>query len=207
MKTLTAKEVYDLGMKKLETFDPHVLDEALTFANSGAKEDVLNSNGCAYYQWIVGVVEELKPKQIVELGGAMGVWALCVLHTLPKTSMLHSITLEEYGLEFSYIQGKHENLSLYIGNDLDISHWDDVDLTATDLWFIDAEHTEIHLRNELNLYSPYFKTGSIILLDDIHSFGLEPVWNDLKAGRYGKMDCFDATDPLHFTGYGICVKQ
>lgn len=204
---MNSKEIYELGMKKLEIFDGHVLDEAMQYANSGAKEDVLNTNGCGYYQWIVGVVEELKPKQVVELGGAMGVWALCVLHTLPKNSMLHSITLAEHGLEFSYIKGEHTNLNMIVGSDLELENFKGVELENTDLWFIDAEHTETHLRKELDLYHSFFKAGSIILFDDIHSFGLQPVWDDLKKGVYGEMDCYDATDPLHYTGYGICVKK
>lgn len=204
---MTAKEVYDLGMKKLQAFNVGALLPALRMANDGARQDVLNTNGCANYQWIIGVIEELKPKLVVELGGAMGVWDLCVLHTLPQGSALYSITLAEHGLEFSYIADNYLNFFPIIGDDLDISVWPStLALGDTDLWYFDSLHTEDQLRKELDLYSPFFKKGTIILFDDIHlNEGMDKVWRDIQDGKYGKMDCFDGSDPLHWSGYGICI--
>lgn len=75
-------------------------------------------------------------------------------------------------------------------------------LRKTDLWFFDALHTEEHLRKELDLYLPFLKKGAIVLIDDIHSFGLEPVWKDVQEMF---TSCYDATDPLHHSGFGVCV--
>ena len=203
---MNAQSIYELGLKRMEKFVPHTLAAALRAANEGAWNDVLNTNGCANYQWIVGVMDELKPKQVVELGGAMGVWDVCVLQTLPETSKLYSITLAEHGLEFSYVVDKYPNFVPTVGDDLDLSIWPkDLDLSKTDFWYFDSLHTEEQLRKELDLYSPFFQKGAVVLFDDIHSFGLQPVWDDLCNGKYGISDCFDATDPLHFTGYGVCV--
>jgi len=200
---MTAEEIYNKGLARMREFNVNPLMPALRYLNEGAMQDVLNTNGCAYYQWTPCIVDMLKPKQIVELGGAMGVWALCVLHALPSTSTLYSITLPEEGKEFSYIKDDYPNLVKIIGDDLDMDNWQGVDLSATDLWFFDAEHTEEHLRKELDLYSPYFKKGTVLLFDDIRSFGLAPVWEDVVAGKWGKMTTHDATDPLHYSGYGI----
>lgn len=204
---MTAKDVYDLGMKKLATFNVNQLLPALRMANEGAVNDVLNTNGCANYQWIVGVVDELKPKLVVELGGAMGVWDLCVLHALPQTSALYSITFAEHGLEFSYIADKYLNFFPVIGDDLDMNSWPaTLALGEADIWYIDSLHEEKQLRAELDLYSPFFKKGAIVLLDDIHlNEGMERVWGDITSGKNGKWDCFDASDPLHWSGYGICI--
>lgn len=205
---MTAKEIYDLGIGKLKSFNVRQVLPALREANSGALEDVLNINGSAYYQWIPGVITELKPKQVVELGGAMGVWSLMVLHALDPESILYSVTLPEHGLEFSFVADNYPNFVPLIGNDLDPSIWpEETDLFSTDLWFYDSEHTEEQLRKELDYYKMFHKKGAVILVDDIHSFGLDPVWQDVVNGVYGKMDCYDATDPLHYSGYGICVVK
>lgn len=203
---MTTEDIYTQGLERMKVFNVNTLMPALRYCNDGAIQDVLNTNGCAYYQWTSCAIDILKPKQVVELGGAMGVWALCVLHTLPSTSRLYSITLEEHGLEFSYIKEDYPNLTKIVGNDLDMDNWKGVDLAKTDLWFFDALHEEQHLRKELDLYSPFFKKGTIILFDDIRSFGLWPVWEDVVSGKWGKMDTYEATAPLHYSGYGIAQR-
>ena len=205
---MTAKEVFDKGIEKLKTFNVRGLLPALRAANEGAMEDVLNTNGCALYQWSTCLVDELKPKQIVELGGAMGVWSICVLHTLPSESKLYSITLPEGGLEFVYIVDKYTNFIPVLGNDLDLNNWPkDLDLGKTDLWFVDSLHEESHLRKELDLYSPFFKKDAIILFDDIHiNENMEKVWEDIKKGKYGITSWHDGTSPLHYSGFGLaCI--
>ena len=128
----------------------------------------------------------------------MGVWDLMALNSKYQDFKLFSITLEEYGLEFSYIVDKYPNFIPIVGDDLDLSQWSkDLDLGKTDLWFIDSEHTAKQLRAELELYKPFFKKGTIILFDDIHMDELWPVWQELP---YEKLD---ATDPLHYSGFGI----
>ena len=201
---MTAKQVYDQGLERLKTFKVEGLLPSLQYCSRGAIDDVLNTNGCCYYQWSSCIVDVFKPHQVVELGGAMGVWCLCVLHYLPEESKFYSITLEEHGLEFSFIKDKYANFTPIVGDDLDIQNWQGVDLSQTDLWFIDSLHTEEHLRAELKLYSPYFKKGAVILLDDIRMGGLDRAWSNLLADE--GYDCYDGTDPLHFSGYGICVK-
>ena len=203
---MTAKEWYDKGMKRLDAFEADGLLPSLRYCNEGAIVDVLNTNGCAYYQWSTCLVDIMKPRQVIELGGAMGVWALCVLHYLPDDSKLYSITLEEGGLEFSYIKDDYPNLKMIIGNDLNLQNWAGVSMKETDLWFFDAEHTKEHLTKELNLYAKLIRPGAVALFDDIGMPELASVWEDLENGRWGEFDCYDATDPLHYSGYGVACK-
>ena len=191
-------EIIEKTNKRMESFNVEAVMPALRYANSGAIEDVRNINGCANYQWSSCLMEVVKPKQVVELGGAMGVWSLCVLHTLPSNSHLYSITLAEHGLEFSYIKDKYENFTGIVGDDLDMNNWKGIDLSKTDVWYFDSLHTNEQLTKELALYSPYFKKGALLLFDDIRMGELWPVWEGLK---YEKREL---TDPLHFTGWGIC---
>ena len=174
------KDVYTRSMNKWEKFDLRSVLPALRKCSEGALEDVYNVNGCRYYQFLPCLIDEINPKQIVELGGAMGVSALMMLHTLPQESKLYSITLEEHGLEFSFIADKYENFVPVVGNDLDLSVWPkDLDLSKTDLFFFDSLHTTEQITKELELYSPFFKKGAILLFDDIRMPELWTVWEKL----------------------------
>lgn len=207
---MTLDTLIENSMKRLREYRVASALPALRFANDGAINDVLNTNGCAYYQWLPGLIEELRPKQVVELGGAMGVASIMMLQSKYQDFELYSITLPEGGLEFSYVKDTYSNFHPIIGNDLDLSNWEKANnppgkvnpkyfLKETDLWFFDAEHTAEHLQKELDLYSPFFKKGAVVLIDDIRSFGLWPVWEALP---YEKREM---TDPLHYSGYGVVM--
>lgn len=203
---MEAIEVFEKAMESSQNMGLTDSRYALRSANDGALQDALDigSKRTYYYRWVQGFVKEFKPKQVIELGGAMGVWCLMVLQKLPKDSHLYSITLPEDGLEFSYVVDDYPNFHPVLGTSLDLSLWpEDFNLKKTDLWFFDSLHTEEHLRKELDLYSRYFKKGAVILIDDIHSFGLEPVWKEIK--KWGIASTYDATNPLHYSGYGIGV--
>jgi len=196
------KELADKTLDRLKTFNVNNVLPALRFANEGAIEDVLNTNGCAYYQWLPGLVDEIKPSQIVELGGAMGVASIMMLNANWHDFKLYSITLAEHGLEFSYIKENYPNLIKVVGDDLNLDNWPkDLDLSKTDIWFLDSEHTEKQLRAELKLYTPFFKKGAIIIFDDIRMPELFGVWEELS---YPKIEL---TDPLHYSGYGLAIYE
>lgn len=199
MQPKTLQQLVDKTFERMSTFRIEGVIPALRAVNEGAMEDVLNTNGCAYYQFSTCLVEVMRPQQVVELGGAMGVWDLMVLHSLTPEAQLHSITLEEHGLEYCYVVDKYPNFHPVIGNDLDLNNWNNVELGKTDLWFMDTFHQKEQLEKELELYKPYFKKGAIIMFDDIHiNEGMEKVWDELP---YEKLDM---TDPLHYSGFGIC---
>lgn len=171
--------------------------------NDGAVRDVVDTERSGYYQWLPRLMKLNKPAQVVELGGAMGVACIAMLQTLPKTSKLYSITLEEHGLEFSFLDKEYSNLVKIVGSDLDLNNWPaDLDLSKTDIWFIDSEHSYEQVRAEIDLYKKFFKEGSILLFDDIHiNDGLSRVWEEIKNEIPG--DKYESD--LHYSGYGIVV--
>ena len=197
---MNAEELSQKVLEKLKEFKVQALLPALKDCSQGAIEDVLNTNGSAYYQFSTCLVDLLKPAQVIELGGAMGVWCLCVLHSLPTDSKLYSITLPEHGLEFSFIKDNYPNLIKVLGDDLDLKNWlANLYLSHTDLWFFDSLHTKEHLEKELELYKQFFRKGTILLFDDIRMEELWPVWESLPY------DKAELTNPCHYSGYGLCI--
>lgn len=195
------KELVKQTLEARDKLDKGKLFKHLSDISSGAWRDVMDLDQCGNYLFLSALMQVLQPKQIIELGGAMGVGTLCMLATLSSDSKIYSITLEEHGLEFSFIKRDYPNLIKVIGDDRDLSVWlKDMELGTTDFWYIDSEHTEIQLRKELELYTPFFKKGTIIALDDIKiNPGMEKVWNELKE----KYESVDLTRECHFSGWGI----
>jgi predicted O-methyltransferase YrrM len=194
------KEIVDQTFKELETFNVETILPDLKDCAQGSINDVLDTQDSLYYQWITCLMRTYKPKQIVELGGAMGCSALCMLSQLPEEAKLYSITLPEHGLEFSYIKTQYPQLTKIVGDDKDMSVWPkDLDFAKTDLLFIDAEHTAEAVRRELKTYLPLIGKGKLVLVDDIHMDELWDVWLELDKE---KMDL----SILHHSGYGAFIS-
>lgn len=101
---MTAKEITELALEKMKVFNIRPIMPALRKANQGAIEDVLNINGCANYQWFPCLMEVVRPKQVLELGGAMGVSAIMMLQSNWQDFHLYSITLQEpTGIKYNSI--------------------------------------------------------------------------------------------------------
>ena len=202
---MNLEDIVNKTFEKLKSFKPQVLLPALRAADNEVYggtiwDDVMNINGCANYQFSTCLVDLLKPSQIVELGGAMGAWSLCVLHSLPAESKLYSITLAEGGKEFMFVVDKYPNFYPVVGDALSMDNWKNVDLSKTNLWYFDSIHSYDHLTQELNLYSPFFKKDAILLFDDIHlNDEMERVWMEIQD----KWETKDLTDHSHWAGWGI----
>lgn len=196
---MTAKELFDEVMDKLKDYQPKM--EHINQMPERGIRDVLDRESWLYYQFLACLTRVKRPKQFVELGGAMGVACVCILSELPKESRLYSITLPEGGLEFSFIKKDYPNLVKVLGNDLDLSLWPkECQMEKTDIFFFDSKHTEIQLRKELDLYSPRFKKDAVLLFDDIHiNPGMFKVWTELP---YNKLDVSELHIP---SGFGLAI--
>jgi predicted O-methyltransferase YrrM len=200
---MTAEELYTQGLAGIKDLSLQSIKICLRAANEGAIDDVLNINGNAYYQFLPCLIELVKPQQIVELGGAMGVADIMMLTAKYQGFDLYSITLPEHSLEFSYVVDKYLNFYPIVGDDLDLKNWpSNLKLNETDIWFFDTTHTYDLLHKELELYKPFIKKGAIVLFDDIHlNEDMEKGWKEIKSFGW---DCADCTDPLHYSGFAIC---
>lgn len=198
---MNAKELFEAVKPIWEKFDPSVLEEYMIGLNEGSRKDVLDKSQSGYYQFLPCLVQYLKPRQIVELGGAMGASALMMLSSLPSKSTIYSITLPENGLEFSFVKKDYTQLVKCVGDDIDLTNWPkSLDLSQTDLWFFDSEHTYKQLTRELKKYQKFFKKGTVILVDDIHlNEGMFRAWLKFPG------DKTDLTAWLHWSGFGLIV--
>jgi len=194
LQTLADKTLVERSNLNLGEIFTHLTD-----ISTGAWNDVLNIEGCGNYQFLSALMKTLKPRVVVELGGAMGVGTLMMLANADKECQIYSITLEEGGLEFSFIKKKYPNLHLIVGNDLDMENWPkDMQWEKVDFLYIDSKHTKEQLKQELDLYLPILKKGTIIAIDDIYlNDGMKKVWNMIY---YHKIDL---TKECHWSGWGL----
>ena len=149
-----------------------------------------------YYQWLACLMKLIKPKQVVELGSAAGISTIMMATELPKDSKLIGVDIDP-NIAWKWMDRDYPQVIKVLGDDLDLSIYPkDIDLSKTDVWFIDSLHTEEQLRKEIELYKQFWKKGTIVVLDDIHMPGLDTVWNELPY------DKCETTTPNHYTGFG-----
>jgi len=185
----------------LADLDMDEIRKYLKDVNEGSMADINNIPMSLYYRYLSALVKVIKPKRVVEMGSAGGASALMMLATLPKRSALYAMTLKEPEGEFRFIKKDYPNLTLIRGNNLELGHWDDVDLFETDLFFFDTKHTYEQLHAEMKLYDQFFKKGTIVLIDDIRlNEGMTKAWDEIK---YDKLSLPD----LHHSGFGMFTKR
>ena len=155
----------------------------------------------AYAMWLHSLVKLKKPKQVIELGAGWGNSTIMIGSVMPPDSKFYSVDLGLLKPPWGYLDQYYPSLTRILGNDLDLSLYPEgTQLEKTDIWYIDSEHTARHFRQELELYSPYFKKGAIVACDDIHLNDMEIVWNKLP---YDKCDISYPCRPE--TGFGVFV--
>lgn len=168
----------------------------LKHINEGCWKDI-TSGEANYYKYFASMMEVLKPKQVVELGGSAGVCSLMILSHLPNDSRLYSISIPEPEIEFRFIKEDYPNLTMIRGNDLDMNNWKDVDLSKTDICFIDTDHNYWQVHQEIELYFPKFKPGTLVFFDDIDlNDDMKRVWKEVPGTKL-------SLPTWHWSGFGV----
>lgn len=197
---MTANELDIAVTDLMRDFDPLPLLHKLRLVGQGQLQEVVNGEsdrGCnRYYQWLACLMKLVKPKQVVELGAAAGISTILMATEMPKDSKLISVDIDP-SLAWKWMPDEYPQVIKVLGDDLDLKIYPkDVDLSKTDIWFIDSLHTEQQLRAEFELYRPFWKKGAIVVLDDIKIPGLDKVWSEITE------DKCETTIPNHYTGFG-----
>jgi predicted O-methyltransferase YrrM len=120
-----------------------------------------------YYEYLAAATKILKPSIIVELGADRGASALAFSSEL-KEGKIFSCDIREDAWE--YIAPGNKRVVKVCGDYMDLSIWGDTDLLKTDLWLIDGEHGEDHVKKQMDLYNKFFKKDAVLIFDDIKSY-------------------------------------
>lgn len=203
---MTANELDVKVQEYMKTFDVGEVLGHLNLVGAGQMDEIYDRgpNANRYYQWLSCLMRVVKPKQVVELGAAAGISTIMMATQLPKESKIYSVDIDK-SIAWKWMNKEYENVVKILGDDTDPNVWPvgcfepkDIarGLADTDVWFIDALHTKEHLQKELDLYTPAFKKGAIVVLDDIRMPGLWDIWQALPY------DKCETTNPNHYSGFG-----
>lgn len=215
MINVSANELDIKVQEALTHFDIGSLMHHFDLVGEGQKLELLNKNERGqnlYYQWLACLMKVVEPKQVVELGPAAGISTIAMATQLDKDVKLYSVDIDE-SLAWKWMKYDYPQVVKILGDDLDLKVWNlpveikensarargYVDLKKTDVWFIDTLHTKEQLTKEIELYSPFFKKGAVVVLDDIRMEGLWDVWQSLSY------DKCETTFPNHYSGFGHFV--
>lgn len=198
LKSLTPNEIDLEVFGLLKNYDVEPLVARMPLVSLAHRElEIKNRRGDnLYYQWLACLTKLLKPKQVVELGAAAGMSTMMIASELSPDAILYSCD-NDPAIAWKWMSGEWPQVKRLLGSDLDLKVWKGVDLEKTDLWFIDTLHFAEQLKKEIELYSPYWKKGAIVVFDDIRMNDMYPVWESLS---YDKQE---NTNPCHYSGFGF----
>lgn len=195
---LTANEINDRVFNLLKDYKLP-MDDLVGVSSAHIENEIKNGNGHnLYYQWLACLTNLLNPKQVVELGAASGISTIMIATELPQKSALYSVD-NDPTIAWKWMAKDYPQLVKILGDDLDLSIFPKgMELQATDLWFVDTLHTKKQLTKEIELYSPFWKQGAVVVFDDIGLPGMKEVWQSLRYDKY-------ESNLLHYSGFGFIV--
>lgn len=198
---MTSNDLDKQVMELVHKYDVSPVLSHMRLVAEGQLREVQNTNDRPnlYLQWLACLVRLVKPQQIVELGAAAGISTIMMATEMAKDAKLYSVD-NDPEIAWKWMDREYPQVIKIMGDTRDLAVYpDDCDLSKTDIFFFDSLHTEEQLRKELELYTPFFKKGAILVFDDIHiNPGMERVWDELP---YDKQDI---TTPCHWSGFGLC---
>jgi predicted O-methyltransferase YrrM len=197
---MTSNELDKVVMNRVSRFDINPWMDHLELLGDGQKLEVRGEHPQAslYYQWLACLMQEVKPKQVVELGAAAGISTIMMATQMPKESKLYSVDIDPTA--WKWMKYEYPQVVKILGDDLDLSIYPkDLKFEDTDVWFMDSLHTHEQLSKEVEKFSPLWKKGAIVVFDDIRMPELWPIWEKLPH------DKCENTNPCHHSGFGFCI--
>jgi predicted O-methyltransferase YrrM len=157
-----------------------------------------------HYRLLVALIEELRPKTVVEIGTFTGLSALAMIPALPDGSRLVTFdifpwdTIPDTVLKREdFVPGRLEQIVADLG-DLEVARRHAELLHNADLIFMDASKDgSLERRLLANFEEVGLKPNTLLVLDDIR------VWNMLAIWRSVARPKLDLTSFGHFSGTGL----
>ncbi len=154
-----------------------------------------------YYGWLALAVRILTPRHVLELGSFRGGSAVCLFQELDAFSKLTSVDLIK-DLRFCPPRMLHDpRVSFVLGNDLDLSIYEERVPLDIDFLFIDTVHSFHQISAEWAIYQHLLMDRALVVLDDIRLHDMGKFWEEL---RYQKLE---ATEHCHSSGFGAFIFE
>ena len=193
-------------MNKAELFHLKVLNELLTYSTKKVDKYFLKlflgddrdksywkeiyrqwpQYPCYYYQYLACAVRVLKAKKVFEIGADRGA----------STMMMASEGAHVYSVDirdgWEYVKSKR--VTKLLGDSCDYKWTGELNFNEIDLWLIDGLHTYEKVKQELETYQKYFKTGDVVILDDTNQLG--KIMDHISSDKMVSVD-------IHGNGVGI----
>lgn len=153
-----------------------------------------------YYNFIKLLVDEMKPKTVLELGSHYGLGILAVMTTLPKKSKFVTVDIvtDLAGVPekiLSDARFKHYN-----GNCLDLQTYGEDVPKNIDLLICDTLHSYDQINAEIMTYQKFLADEAVILVDDL-DYALT-AGGKRKYFNEWQQDKLDLSGYCHSSGYG-----
>lgn len=146
------------------------------------------------YHYLACATRVIKPNTVVELGADRGVSTLMISEELPPGGKIYSIDVREDGWE--YVPENNKNIVKLVGLSTDTELLKDINLSEVKFWFIDGEHTNDMVEQEIKTYSPYWKKGTVVMFDDIDLY--TRTWSSIEFDKYESRE-------IHNNNFGVVV--
>ena len=148
-----------------------------------------------YYDFLFRLVEQYKPRLVVELGTCTGGSTGYLAAGCPETRVISVDMLQHPETVKRLSVFANVELWTYNTNDRKLREALEKEV-AIDILFIDTEHTYGQTSTEFDMYAPLVQPGGLILLDDIKMNGMNRFWDHLEMSKL-------SLDHLHWSGFGV----
>jgi len=153
-----------------------------------------------YYWYLHALILVAQPRTVVELGQCLGTSTLFLLAALPENGRLITVDTEERASELSHCLDD-PRLTVIVGNDLDLSIYDGLDLGPIDFLFVDTDHRYEQAKKESDLYLPLLSPNALVVFDDTTMNDMGPFWDELSCAK------IETGDRYHYTGFGLVAPD
>ena len=148
-----------------------------------------------YYDFLYRLVENYKPRLVVELGTCTGGSTSYLAAANPDTRVI-SVDIIQHP-EVAKRLSAFPNVELWTYDTRDPAFKERLENEGPiDVLFIDTEHTYAQARAEFELFSKLVSQEGFILFDDIEMSGVSKFWKELPCKK-------SKLNRLHWSGFGI----
>ncbi len=157
-----------------------------------------------YYRFFYFLAKKMQARLSVELGvcGGGGVLHLAMGS---KIAVGIDVTYNEYVDNMNWLRENYANLTLFIGDSVELAPIVYDRFGAIDILFIDTTHTYEQTMAEYNAYQPFLSDRVVVCLDDLYRPGMDKVWAEMPINKM-RFDYLHPSQAPTDGGFGVVWK-